>query len=423
MDYIREQQAKIIMHKETAVVQTRPQFLPPLWLGSLYYWFFWSFFAVYIPFLNNYFSELGLTGFQIGLLVSLSPFMSLIAGPFLSAWADRNNRRKFLLFIALLCWGAILLLLRLPTAFLGFFVLMTFEALVRSPTGPVGDGLVSRMVERHHLDFGRVRLWGSLSFALTTMAMGVLWDRMGFGPMFIVAALAVLPVLFFASQLEEGHVTLTSSEQAVTAQSRSPMRQLLRDRGLLAIITVAFLVGAALIITFFFSGIHMVNLGGNQTYVGLLFGLSALAEVPVMQRQSIISLRLGAPQTLLLSIMIIVVAIGGYAIAWSPNVLLMASIVRGFGYGLFTVGLIQLTNLRTPPQWSSTALSLVSASMVGLAPLLTSVISGFVFDAWGARTMFFVVMSWAALGAIVMLLGIKKGWFAPIQNGIVSEVE
>ncbi len=396
------------MHKETAVMQTRSQFLPPIWSGSLYYWFFWSFFAVYLPFLNNYFHDLGLSGVQIGILVSLAPLMSLIAAPFLSAWADRNERRKFLLFIALACWGLVLLLLRLPAAFLGFFVLMTIEAFVRSPTIPIGDGLVSRMVERHRLDFGRVRLWGSLSFAITSISMGVLWDRVGFAPMFFMAAMFVLPVLFLTGQLEEETAV---APQNKAFQSRAPLRQLLQDRGLLTLIVTAFLVGAALIATFLFSGIYMVNLGGNQTYVGLLFGLSALAEVPVMQRHSVITRRLGAPQTLLLSIVLISASIGGHAAAWSPNVLLLAAIVRGFGYGLFTVGLTQLTNMRTPPEWSATALTLVNASMIGLAPLLANTFSGFIFDAWGARNMFMVVMSWGIMGAFVMLFAIKKGWF------------
>ena len=410
-----EQLAKIMI-KELVAQNVRLHILPPAWSGSLYYWFYWSLVAVYAPFLNVYLREIGLSGVQIGVLVSLLPLMSLVAAPILSAWADRHQRRKFLLTAAFVCWGIVLLFYRLPTLFAGFFVLMAFEAFVRSSTTPVGDSLISRMVERHQLDFGRVRLWGSLGFGLTTIAMGIVWDRTGFTPMFFAAALMVLPMLYFTGQLEEETAAAENPVQESPAQERPPLRQLLQDRGLLTLILVALLVGAALIVTFLFAGIYMVNLGGNQTYVGLLFGLSALAEVPVMLRQSHITRRLGAPQTLLLSIVIISVAIGGHAAAWSPLVLVISSIIRGFGYGLFTVGLIQLVNLRTPLAWSSTGLALTSASMVGLAPLLTSILSGYIYDSWGGRTLFAVVMSWAIMGALVMLLAIKKRWFAPIQT-------
>mgnify|MGYP002147859069 CR=1 FL=1 len=41
---------------------------------------------------------------------------------------------------------------------------------VQGPVGPIGDSLMARMAVRHRLDFGAMRLWGSLGFALVALA-------------------------------------------------------------------------------------------------------------------------------------------------------------------------------------------------------------------------------------------------------------
>ena len=391
------------MQKDLTVIRARGQILPPMWSGSIYYWFYWSMVAVYAPFLNVYLTDLGLSGVQIGLLAAILPFMTLVLAPFVSAWADRHSRRLRLLQGLFVLWAIILLFWRLPTAFAPIFLLMVLEGAIRSPTMPIGDSVVARMLSRRHLDYGRARLWGSLGFALFTVAAGVLWDRVGFGFMFVGAAFMALPVILVTGKLEEG--------TAVSPQARRPARALLEDRGLLTLFVVAFLAGAALIVTFLFGGIYIIQLGGNQTYVGLLFGLSALAEAPVMQRSAIILRRTGVPGGLLLSIIIITLTLIGHALAWSPAVMVVASVLKGVGYALFVVASIDLVTTRAPAEWASTAQSMLYAAQIGLAPLLASPISGYIIDKWGGAVLFGVVTSWSLLAVFILVYAIRRGWF------------
>src|SRR5215213_8139641 len=267
--------------------------LKPARRGSIYYLAFWAAIGIYMPFTNVYFVNLGLSGREIGLLAALPPLFTLTVAPALAGLADRRGWRVRILALSLAGLGIALILLSFPRVFLALAPLMALMALVRSPIGPVADSLVARMAARHRLNFGGMRLWGSLGFALVAIASGALWQRVGYSWMFVLAGLAFLPVALCALLLEEGPV--------IERAARRPLREVARDRGLLVLMAAACVVGAAFGMDVAFQGIYVTYLGGGGLLIGLLFGVSAFSELPSMRYANDIARRLGGPRTLLLS--------------------------------------------------------------------------------------------------------------------------
>lgn len=134
-----------------------------------------------MPFTNVYFVNLGLSGREIGRLAALPPLFTLTIAPALAGLADRRGWRVRILALSLAGLGIGLVLLSFPRSFLALAPLMALMALVRSPIGPVADSLVARMSARHRLNFGGMRLWGSLGFALVAIISGALWQAVGYG--------------------------------------------------------------------------------------------------------------------------------------------------------------------------------------------------------------------------------------------------
>lgn len=376
----------------------------PALLGAAYYWFFWSMVAFYAPFFNVYLTELGLTATQLGIVAAIFPLFALLAAPLLSSLADRRGWRRPLLRLGLVGWAVILLFYPLAAGFWGIFLLVLLEAAIRSPTAPISDSLIARMASRHHLNYGSMRLWGSLGFASVAIGGGLLWQRWGYRPMFATAAVAALPVLFLLRYMEPAGAT-------AHAPTHSP-RVLARDPGLLALYAGAVLLGMALYGTFVFGGVYIVGLGGNETHVGLFFGLSALAEVPVMRASDHLMQRLRGVNALLLAYVAVAVALLGFALAWSPLTLLLANTLKGVGYGLFFVVTVRLIDERAPEMWSATAQALFSACVVGLAPLLSTTVSGVVYERWGPEALFAGLTAVCGLAVALLLLARQRGWFA-----------
>lgn len=377
----------------------------PATIGSAYYGFFWPMVALYAPFFNVYLLSLGFSGTQMGILAAVFPLFALGVSPGLSALADQRGWRRQLLRLSLLGWALVLFLFHFPTTFVPMLLLVILESAMRSPALPIADGLIARMAVRHQLNFGDMRLWGSLGFAAVSILSGIIWQRTGYSYMFMAAAIAVLPALFIARKLEEGEVA--------EGNGRRSARFLAQDKGIITLIASAFLLGIALFGTYIFIGVYIKHLGGTDTHVGLLFGLSALAEVPIMRYSGAIIRKLEGSRALLLAMVLMFVATLGNAVAWSPVSLIAFNLFRGIGYGLFVVVMVQMLNERAPEGWNSTAQSMFQAAFFGLAPLLTSPINGKIYDLWGGGLLFSLMTAVIGLSIILLLLAMRQDWFAP----------
>ena len=373
--------------------------LPPRWRGALFFLCYWGFIAVFEPFLNVRFARLGLSGLEIGILAALYPLMSVTVAPVVSAVADRKGWRIRLLSLGIVGMMATLLWLRWPVTFLGLFLPMLLLAVVRSPTIPIADGIIIRMAERYHLDYGNMRRFGSVGFALSVL-FGLLWRQTDFVYMFFVAPVAALPLLAVVRSLEEDAVEI--DRDGVSWQA------LLQNRDLLLLVLIAFISGMAVFSAIIYSGVYMDDLGGDELDVGLVFGLAALAAVVGMSYAGKLIRRFGGPQAFLITLGVLALGFAGYVLADSPETLIAAALVKEAGFGLWLVTLVRLTNEQAPERWSATAQALVFASGSGLAPMLIGPLGGALYDWRGPPFLFLASLLLIGAAAALLLAGMHR---------------
>ncbi len=372
----------------------------PFLRGSLFYLTFFISSGAFIPFLNVYFLQLGLTGSQVGILAAIFPLGILALATPISALADRRRRRVRILQGALAGVAVFLFALGYARSFIGLLGVMVLIAIFFSPVLSIADSVISRMAERRGLNFGSMRLFGSIGFSTSAAVSGFLWLRFGYQPMFLVGALAFIPVILISGAQEEGPLT--------SEQERQPVSEIARDRGLMGLLLATFLVGIALSLGLAFEGILMDSLGGSQALIGLLGASQAIMELPTMRYGTALARRLNGPKTLLIGYAFIGGAFLSYALAQNPIMLLLVSTLKGAGFGLLYTVTIRTINLRAPAEWSATAISLMTVGIFGLAPIIASPLGGLVLDAFGARAIFIGATLAAGLGAVVLSLSAAR---------------
>jgi PPP family 3-phenylpropionic acid transporter len=95
----------------------------------------------------------------------------------LGALADRLGRRRAMMVG--LCGIAIVGYASLWSAY-GFWVLLgltMIPATAQTALMPLGDSITLAAVRERGIDYGRVRVWGSVSFIIAAMASGALLSR------------------------------------------------------------------------------------------------------------------------------------------------------------------------------------------------------------------------------------------------------
>ncbi len=369
--------------------------------GSLFYLLFYLCNGAYVPFLYVYFSDLGLSGRQVGLLASLPPIVTMLLTTTVASYADRHRRRVQVTQVALAGTCVTFFLLRLPVTFASIVPLMFFWAVFSTPTINISDGLIARMAHRNRFNYGGMRLWGSLGFAISALGCGALWQAVGFRSMFIAGSVLCLPPLLLASRLEEGPVT--------EVRGHKPVSQLLRDRGLVLLLAATVLSGIACSLAGTFGGIYARSLGGGNTLIGAMGAFGALAELPTMFFSNRISERINETNAALCSYGLMAGAFLGYALTHNPDLLLVFAVVRGLGYGLWLTSTVRLVTKRTPEEWASTAQGLLTMCLFGLAPLAAGLLGGLIYDSIGPAAVFELAVGSLAVGGFVILLAARRG--------------
>lgn len=375
----------------------------PATRGALYYFAFWGVVGVYIPFMFVHFKQIGLTGTQIGLFATFMPLMMLTTAPIVANFADRYRMRTRMLALCIVLLGISLALLGSTNEFWLLLPYMVFMAFVRSPIAGIGDGLVAKMAVTHGVNFGAMRLWGSLGFAGIAAVSGVAWQYFGYQPMFLAACIGFCLMAGLALLLDE---------EAAAPRQHGSIKTLLQDPALRIIMITAFLMAGSLAMSGTFEGIMMDYLGGGGIFIGLLLGFTGVSEIPLMRNAPRLADRFGAERTFMIGCIIIALAHVAYATAWSPIVLLGGAMIRGAGFGLSFVMMVTIVARRSPPGMAASAQATVSAAGWGLAPLIGIPISGALYDLTGGpQVVFWVCVVMACGAALVMGYGLVRGVF------------
>jgi MFS transporter, PPP family, 3-phenylpropionic acid transporter len=368
----------------------------PVMRGALFYGSLFGAIGIYEPYANIYFSSLGLDGTQIGLLGALIPISQLIYGPFYASIADRKGKRVLMLALTAFAAGAAILLLSIPRTFAGILLVMSLAALFRGPIAGLSDGLVARMAVRHNLDFGKMRVAGSIGFGLFSILFGFIWNQYGYGALFIVTALAYGVVGLSALLLDEA--------PAVARGAPYPWMLIRNSPVLPTLLTASFLMGGAFFMAIVFTGLFMKSLGGGEDMVGLVIGIPGLIEIPLMLLAGWIMRRIGGIKMMFIGYGLMGLGMLGSGLSTTPEMLVWFSLLKGPGAALFMVGTV-VTIDQHAGEWAATIQSLNSAASFGLAPLIASPVAGLIYDRISPAAVFLTAAGLIGAAMVVLVVG------------------
>jgi len=232
--------------------------------------------GIALPFFPVWLETLSISDFQIGIVLAVPLFVRVFAAPAAGAFADRLSDRAILLVWSGLLSLATALALFFTQTFWPILLIYCLQGIVYAPYVPIVDAVALSGVRRWNVDYGRIRLWGSLAFILATLAGG--WLSEFYGGAVVLPAMAVCFVLTVVAALitpRIGRPRRPSPMAAIAVASPGTLRQ--RDVQLM-LIGVA-LVSASHAMLYAFSAIYWQKRGFTGTEIGILWSAGVFAEV------------------------------------------------------------------------------------------------------------------------------------------------
>jgi len=139
--------------------------------------------GVQLPFWPVWLTSRGLDAKEIGIVFASAIWAKVAATPAIGALADHFGRRRVMSVLAATSLAAYLALW--PA--LGFWLLLSTNLVAltaQSALMPLGDSVTLTLTRAKGLDYGRVRVWGSVSFVFAALAAGMVLTRTSGGWVF-----------------------------------------------------------------------------------------------------------------------------------------------------------------------------------------------------------------------------------------------
>lgn len=347
------------------------------------------------PYRVLYYQSLSLTGVQIGLLVGIAPLITMVSLPLVTGFADRTNRHRLVMSLALLVVVSGLFLfpyLKTFTLLLGIAVL--FSIFYSPVMSLLSSASMYMLGDRKDL-FGRIRLGGTLGFSIMATLAGALVENYGMKFAFWGAA-GILFIAFLVS-LKLVHGEVENGEPVKKGRASD----LLKNPHFLLFLVIGFSGGISFttINTYLFP--YMKTLGAGESLMGLALTIGTIAEIPVLFFANRFIQRFKAYGLLITSLALTGLRFLLLAVAPDPAFVLAVQLLNGFNHPLLTVAGVTYADDHAPGGYRATAQGLFNTAMGGIGGAIGGFAGGLLFEGIGAKGMY-----WTFFIFISLILGL-----------------
>ncbi len=370
----------------------------PLTLARAFYACYYGASACLMPFLAVYYSDLGFSGGQIGVLRGISPVVTLVAAPLWSALADVTRRHKLLWLVAIAgSWGAALALA--STSSYGLLLgIVVAHAFLGAPVMPLADSAVISLLGTRTDLYGTQRLWGAVGWGLSGLVIGFVTERFGLVWSFI----GYLALMACGGLL----VAMVPAPSPVARQHSNygrDVRWLLSNPAWLAFLASSLCGGLYLTVEMNFLMLYMASLGAGESLMGIALVVSTLGELPVWALAPYLLRRLGPRGLLAVALFSGAVQGMAFSLVTMPWMILPVQLLHGLAFSAaWTAGVAYVARL-APEGTQATAQGLYGGVMMGLAAAIGAIVGGRLFDQVGGAMTF-------RLAAVAPLIALGLLW-------------
>lgn len=353
-----------------------------------------------IPYMALYFSQdrFDMTPGQVGIIVSILPILSIVIQPLWGMLADRTHQKKRWLLVAIA--GSVLFVLSFLVVeqYVWIFVLMLVWSLFHCAHIPLADMFTLDFTTKKRVDYGSIRLFGSVGFAVAVFVMGRIGDsEFGLSSTFVASALILAIGGFVLATLPEAKAEGGSEKQSLN------WRDLFGNRAFLLFLVAGMLVFGPIYANNYYFGTYVTNIGGTTSLVGMLFLAAVLSEIPFMRMASQWAETFGAVRIMLIAA--IVSAVRNLLLALEPAlwVVWLLAIAQGLIVGLLIPIAIAFVRKIVQKDVRSTAIALYMALTSGLATALFNLFSGYLIEFFDVLAVFWMYALFSFGGALLFV--------------------
>lgn len=386
---------------------------------TAFYFFIFMSNSIYSYFIPLYLSEAGGYGAsERGILLSITPFVAVFAQFFWGRTADRARYKNNVLLLLLGMTAVSVALLSLNTSLAYLAVMLALYSVFQTSVSPISDAIITETARNNGWEFGRLRLAGSMGFALMGLLAGqLLADRINmiFVIYITMVVVALIPALF-----------MPKVKGYQKEKKRVSPAILLKNKPLCGILALSLLAQSTLGVYYsFFSNYFTEIAGGTKGQLGLAVFLASFCQIPFMLWAGRFIRKYGTMKLLVFATLVMALRWVLTGVVQNPVGLIAINCMHGMSFIVFQLCITIYIGDHVPAELRATGQAINAMITIGLSRIIGSMAGGFFIGHFGAGPVFVgcgLVNAAAAL--VIILLAVFKnshsGFSEPTLPGTPS---
>ena len=370
--------------------------LPAMTRFSLHYFMLFALFGAMVPYFQLLLKARGFSLRQVGYIQGLA-VLAGVAGPLVVGYlADRLGKRRTFLVAGCVAFGAVMIPMANVSTFAAAAVLAAAVGFTSRVLIPLTDALASHELPDPARTYGPVRVWGSVGFVATVLALslGGLVDESSAASILRAVLITAGACTITSCLLPDHHRRRRGDGRAREENERfRPVFWLF-----LAVVAVHPLAMSAYY-SFF-------SLFLQKTYqldkVVWIWSIGSAAEMPLLFFSALIIRRIGISTSLMLVLAAVSLRLLVLASAPPLPVVVVSQLLHALTFGLFHATSIEFLRRVAPPSRRGLAMAIYMGLGLALPGWIGSTLGGVVIERWGFPAMYIAYAAAPVVGLVVL---------------------
>ena len=369
--------------------------------------------GVQLPFLPLWLAAKGIPVEGIAMVVAGTMATRIFGAPLFAWIADHFGNRRLVIQLcaafSLMAYG----LLAISNGFGPIMTMALIASFMFAPVFPLTEGFSVDGSQAHGLDYGRLRLWASVSFLVGSLGAGALLTVLD--PTDTAWLLAGAQAIAFLATLLLPHEPEAEKMEA-TGDVLEKARDLFFGSSFPLLMIAAGLGQASHGFMNGFGSVHWSQLGIGSFGIGFLWAGAVMAEVFLLGFSRGLVARFGPGRLLVLGV-------SGGALRWlvmgissSYPIMLAAQTLHALSFATLHLGTMHFIRLMVPNSMRNRAQGIYSALSGGVLVASTAFASGKLYASFGQASYFF--MMGLSLLSLAMTLALLR--FSPRVRAVAE---
>lgn len=366
-------------------------------LNILYFIVFGSL-ACYSPFLTPYFQERGLNYSQIGILFAVNSLIAVLAQPVWGIITDIYASKKLTMIITMTVSGILAFGFIISKGFYSILLAIITFVIFQSSIIYVNDANTCDLIDvNRDIQYGKVRLMGSIGYALTSLILGSI----------IKFTSIDVPFLFYSIYIAAGLALLSTikgkKKKVGSSINLGDVVEIAKNKRFMLICFSAMIANIA-------SGAHgnyvavlVQKTGGNVAHIGVLWFILAMSELPGFFFEGRLIKKYGTLNIYIIGMIFYIFRYFITSICTSYQQVIIIQLLQGITFPLYLTSTLQYVKDIVSPETRTTALTVFAAVTTGIGGFIGNIGGGNLLQ---VISIFQLYKIFAVLGFIALSIGL-----------------